>query len=54
MKETKIGEVACKNHVSFEFKEGFKLQDSNSILEGTGKKRRHIKIKWLSDIDKKY
>lgn len=42
-----------KNHVSFEFGQGFKLKDPNNILEGTGKKRRHIKIKLLSDIDKK-
>ena len=44
------GIFSYKNHVSFEFTEGFKLQNPNSILEGTGKKRRHIKIKSFADI----
>jgi uncharacterized protein YdeI (YjbR/CyaY-like superfamily) len=47
------GIFAYKNHVSFEFTEGFKLQDSNNILDGAGKKRRHIKIKSLADIEEK-
>lgn len=47
------GIFAYKNHVSFEFTEGFKLQDPNNILDGAGKKRRHIKIKSLADIEEK-
>jgi uncharacterized protein YdeI (YjbR/CyaY-like superfamily) len=47
------GVFAYKNHVSFEFTEGFKLQDPNNILDGAGKKRRHIKIKSLADIEEK-
>lgn len=52
VKKTKTGGgiFSYKNHVSFEFTEGFKLQNPNSILEGTGKKRRHIRIKSFSDI----
>lgn len=48
------GVFASKNHVSFEFGEGFQLNDPYNLLEGTGKKRRHLKIKTLADIkDKK-
>lgn len=47
------GIFAYKNHVSFEFTQGFKLKDPDNILEGTGKKRRHIKIKQLKDIEEK-
>lgn len=47
------GVFVYKNHVSFEFTEGFKLQDSNNILDGTGKKRKHIKIKSVADIVEK-
>ena len=42
-----------KNHVSFEFGTGFKMKDSNKLLEGTGKFRRHLKIKSFSDIEDK-
>ena len=43
-----------KNHVSFEFINGFTMNDQKKLLEGTGKIRRHLKIKSLSDIkDKK-
>ena len=43
-----------KNHVSFEFVNGFAMNDPNKLLEGTGEFRRHLKIKSLSDIkDKK-
>lgn len=48
------GIFASKNHISFEFTEGYKMIDPDKHLEGTGKKRRHLKIKSLSDIvDKK-
>jgi len=42
-----------KNHVSFEFGLGFKMNDHNNLLEGSGKFRRHLKIKALSDIQDK-
>ena len=42
-----------KNHVSFEFIAGFTMNDPDKLLEGTGKFRRHLKIKSLSDIDDK-
>lgn len=47
------GIFSYKNHVSFEFGQGFKLDDPDKILEGTGKERRHIKIKSFSDIEGK-
>jgi len=42
-----------KNHVSFEFINGFKMKDPDKLLEGTEKLRRHLKIKSLSDIKNK-
>jgi hypothetical protein len=42
-----------KNHVSFEFGNGFKMNDPKKLLEGTGKFRRHLKILSLSDINDK-
>lgn len=47
------GIFASKNHISFEFINGFKMKDSKKLLEGTGKFRRHLKIKSLSDIKNK-
>ncbi len=43
-----------KNHVSFEFGNGFQMDDPDNILEGKGQSRRHLKIRSLTDIkDKK-
>jgi hypothetical protein len=42
-----------KNHISFEFGKGFEINDPKKLLEGTGKFRRHLKIKSLSDIKDK-
>ncbi|ASN03527.1 DUF1801 domain-containing protein [Virgibacillus necropolis] len=40
----------AKNHVNFGFYFGAILTDRDSLLEGTGKKMRHIKIKKIEDI----
>jgi hypothetical protein len=37
-------------HVSFEFSNGVELEDRNNKLEGSGKRRRHLKIETMSDI----
>ena len=42
-----------KIHISFEFGNGFAMDDPDKLLEGAGKFRRHLKIKSLSDIDDK-
>ena len=42
-----------KNHISFEFGEGYKMEDPHSLLEGSGKFRRHLKIKSFTDIEHK-
>ena len=39
-----------KNHISFEFSNGHKMNDPNKLLEGSGKLRRHLKIKSFEDI----
>jgi hypothetical protein len=47
------GLFVSKNHVSFEFSDGYLFTDKENNLEGTGKKRRHLKIKKLADIKAK-
>ncbi|WP_321429905.1 DUF1801 domain-containing protein [uncultured Methanolobus sp.] len=43
-----------KNHVSVEFDNGAEMSDNEKKLEGTGKHRRHLKIRNYDDIiDKK-
>ena len=42
-----------KNHISFEFGFGVYMDDPNNILEGSGKLRRHIKIRSKGDIEAK-
>ena len=42
-----------KHHISFEFGNGFKMQDPNKVLEGSGKFRRHLKIRTQADIENK-
>ncbi len=42
-----------KNHISFEFTEGFLMNDPKGMLEGKGKYRRHLKIRTLADIANK-
>ena len=43
------GVFVYKNHVSFEFSYGYKLEDTYGILEGKGKYRRHIKVTSIED-----
>ncbi len=42
-----------KAHVTIEFSEGATLPDPSGILEGKGKKRRHLKIIEQQDIKRK-
>ena len=51
--EDYAGIFARKNHVSFEFGDGFKMNDPYNLLEGKGKYRRHLKIKSLTEIEDK-
>jgi hypothetical protein len=37
--------VAHKDHVNLEFAHGTELSDPDGMLEGTGKKMRHVKIR---------
>lgn len=40
-------------HVSLEFTHGSQLADPDNLLEGTGKQRRHIKLKNIQDLTAK-
>ena len=42
-----------KNHVSLEFGQGHRMNDSYALLEGSGKFRRHLKFRSLADIEDK-
>jgi len=42
-----------KEHISIEFSNGTDLPDPSGMLEGKGKKRRHLKIVEKQDIDTK-
>ncbi len=45
MSDALIGGIyTYKEHISIEFSNGADFTDTNSILEGGGKKRRHIKV----------
>ena len=47
------GIYSYKEHLSIEFSNGADFIDPNFILEGGGKKRRHLKIKMNDDITNK-
>lgn len=45
------GIFVYKQHISFEFSEGYQMRDPEKRLEGKGKFRRHLKIRSLTDIE---
>lgn len=47
------GHFTYKKHVSLEFTNGYQLSDSNNVLEGTGKYRRHVKLTCQGDLEQK-
>ena len=47
------GVFAYSQHVSVEFGHGAKISDPFGHLEGTGKGRRHLKLRSLADIQSK-
>jgi|TARA_R110002049_G_C9108159_1_gene557509 hypothetical protein len=47
------GYFVYAEHVSLEFSKGVLLSDPNSILEGKGKLRRHIKLVDVQDLEAK-
>ncbi|VAX02403.1 hypothetical protein MNBD_GAMMA20-1750 [hydrothermal vent metagenome] len=54
LSNTLIGGIfVYAKHISIEFSFGAELPDPDKILEGKGKKRRHIKIHVMEDVEKK-
>jgi len=47
------GVFAYKEHVSVEFGSGAHIADTFGHLEGSGKGRRHVKLKFIADIKSK-
>jgi len=48
------GVFSSSKHVSIEFSRGSSLSDDCDVLEGTGKLRRHIKVRVLDDLETKH
>ena len=42
---------AFKTHINFGFFRGSELDDPKGILEGTGDKMRHVKLKYQQELD---
>ncbi|MBI5671023.1 MAG: DUF1801 domain-containing protein [Chloroflexi bacterium] len=40
-----------QNHVNLGFARGVSLPDPAGLLEGTGKKARHVKLRTAEDVD---
>jgi hypothetical protein len=54
LSNTLIGGIfPYKEHISIEFSNGAEFPDPSGLLEGKGKKRRHLKIVEKQDIDAK-
>lgn len=53
LEDSFCGIFSYKSHVSLEFSEGYRLQDPERRLEGSGKFRRHLKFKQLADVKTK-
>ncbi len=53
MKDGICGIGPQKAHVNLIFLRGTELDDPQKLLEGTGKKGRHVKIKKINEIDSK-
>jgi len=45
--------MAGRNHVTFGFHFGTSLNDPESLLEGTGKNIRHVKLRTVADLEQK-
>jgi len=44
------GVFVSKNHISFEFNQGYLFDDPEGVLEGAGKFRRHLKLRSPADL----
>jgi len=47
------GVFVYKNHISFEFSNGYRYKDPDNLLEGKGKYRRHLKFRSMDDVETK-
>ncbi|GGS24356.1 MULTISPECIES: DUF1801 domain-containing protein [Actinokineospora] len=43
---------AAKTHITFAFDRGAEFTDAHGLLDGVGKKTRHVKLKKPDDIDR--
>ena len=48
------GIFVYKQHVTMEFGHGAEMADPHSLLEGKGKRHRHLKLHTLEDVENKH
>lgn len=41
----------AKTHLTFAFERGAEIEDAHGLLDGVGKKTRHVKLKTPDDVD---
>jgi hypothetical protein len=44
--------IAHKAHVNVQFPDGVDLDDPDGLVEGTGKRIRHVKVRSMEDVDR--
>jgi hypothetical protein len=44
--------IPHKSHVNLQFADGVELDDPDGLVEGTGKRIRHVKFRSLEDVDR--
>ena len=44
--------VVYRKHANLQFTQGTELEDSYGVLQGTGRRMRHISVKRLSELDR--
>ena len=52
MRDLAFAIIAHKGHVNLQLADGVDLPDPDGIVEGTGKRIRHVKLRTVDDVDR--
>ena len=52
MRDLLFAVIPHSAHVNLQFADGARLPDPEHLLEGTGKRIRHVKMRTLTDVDR--
>ncbi len=52
LRDLLVALVAHTTHVNVQFADGAQLGDSTGLLEGTGKRARHVKCRSVADVER--